>query len=151
MNEGDLQQTVFDLEDRIDDLEMENKKLRAQIELKDLVRPISLLSASNNISGNRKTSKRSSESRASAKSSRWYANTSNTCEGNRPLRSSLIFNFDIWKQPNFLKIAHPKLLFKQKQLSVTFFIWYFISWCKTIYAIFIWIRNSVIINVFFCI
>ncbi|CBY21400.1 unnamed protein product [Oikopleura dioica] len=36
MNEGDLQQTVFDLEDRIDDLEMENKKLRAQIELKDL-------------------------------------------------------------------------------------------------------------------
>ena len=38
MNEGDLQQQVFDLEDRIDDLEMENKKLRAQIELKDLVR-----------------------------------------------------------------------------------------------------------------
>ena len=37
MNEGDLQQQVFDLEDRIDDLEMENKKLRAQIELKDLV------------------------------------------------------------------------------------------------------------------
>ena len=40
MNEGDLQQQVFDLEDRIDDLEMENKKLRAQIELKDLVRTI---------------------------------------------------------------------------------------------------------------
>ena len=37
MNEGDLQQTIYDLEDRIDDLEMENKKLRAQIELKDLV------------------------------------------------------------------------------------------------------------------
>jgi len=37
MNEGnDLQQQVYDLEDRIDDLEMENKKLRAQIELKDL-------------------------------------------------------------------------------------------------------------------
>jgi len=36
MNEGDLQQQVFDLEDRIDDLEMDNKKLRAQIELKDL-------------------------------------------------------------------------------------------------------------------
>jgi len=37
MNEGeDLQQKVWDLEDRIDDLEMENKKLRAQIELKDL-------------------------------------------------------------------------------------------------------------------
>ena len=38
MNEGeDLQQQVWNLEDRIDDLEMENKKLRAQIELKDLV------------------------------------------------------------------------------------------------------------------
>jgi len=37
MNEGeDLQQKVWDLEDRIDDLEMDNKKLRAQIELKDL-------------------------------------------------------------------------------------------------------------------